>query len=344
MIGELCCSHTYIGGGDFYKAPSSNVGLFGCDFEIDKKNNRIKIVNILKGENWNGQLRSPLTETHINVNEGDYLLAIDGKEITADINPYELTQNKGNQEITLTINEKNTMKNAREIVIEPITSESTLRYYNFIENNRAYVDSVSNGKVGYIHIPDMGGYGLVRFNQMFYHQMRKEGLLIDVRWNGGGFVSQLVLDRLRENLSGVNISRNGVLSPRPGHAVNAHMLTLCNQYSCSDGDNFPYFFRFYGLGPVMGERTWGGVVGISGNRSLLDGGYNYVPQYAKYSLDGEWIMENVGVIPDIEIDNTPDRLAKGYDDQLSEAVKYLMKKIKEEPKTLPPYPGPPEKR
>ena len=136
MIGELCCSHTYIGGGDFYKAPSSNVGLLGCDFEIDKKNNRIKIVNILNGENWSGQLRSPLTETHINVNEGDYLLAIDGKEITADINPYELTQNKGNQKITLTINEKNTMKNAREIVIEPITSEITLRYYKFVENNR----------------------------------------------------------------------------------------------------------------------------------------------------------------------------------------------------------------
>ncbi|MFH1698983.1 MAG: S41 family peptidase [Candidatus Zixiibacteriota bacterium] len=344
MRGELCCSHTYTGGGDYYHPPSSRVALLGCDFEIDKKNERIKIVNILDGENWNGQLRSPLTETHVDINEGDYLLAIDGEEIWADTNPYKLTQNKANQKITLTVNDRPSLDDAREVVIEPLASESDLRYYNWVESNRAYVDSISDGKIGYIHLPDMGSYGLVRFNQMFYHQLRKEGLIIDVRWNGGGFVSQLVLDRLQERLSGVNTSRNGNPSPRPGTAVTAHMITLCNQFSCSDGDNFPYFFKFYKLGTVMGMRTWGGVVGISGSRSLSDGGYVFVPQFATYSIDSEWVMENEGVIPDIEIDNTPERLANGFDDQLSEAIKMLLKKIKDEPVVLPPHPGIPEKR
>jgi tricorn protease len=213
-----------------------------------------------------------------------------------------------------------------------------------VEKNRHYVDSVSGGKIGYIHIPDMGGDGLVRFTKMFYHQMRKPGLLIDVRANGGGFVSQLVLKRLREPLTGMNTARNFDPDPRPGSAVYGHMATLINEFSVSDGDIFPYYFRFYGLGPLIGKRTWGGVVGIGGGRPLLDGGYNFIPGGSQYSLDGKWIIENHGVEPDIEVDNLPDRAARGYDDQLIKGVEYIMGKLKEDPKTLPPFPGPPEKR
>jgi len=344
MISELCCSHTYVGGGDLPRIASSEIGLFGCDFEIDKKNNRIRIGRILKGENWNDDLRSPLMEPKIDVREGDYLLAIDGEEVTADINPYALTVNKADRLITLTVNDRPTMDDAREVTIKPISSESDLRYYNWVEDKRVYVDSVSDGKIGYIHIPDMGGFGLIRFTTMFYYQMRKPGLIIDVRANGGGFVSQLIIKRLREELSGVNVSRNRAPRPRPGDAVHAHMLTLINEYSVSDGDIFPYYFRHYGLGPLMGKRTWGGIVGISGGRPLIDGGYNFIPGGTQYNLDSEWIIENVGVRPDIEVDNMPDRTAKGYDDQLMEAIEYIQKELKEDPKELPPFPGHPEER
>lgn len=344
MISELCCSHTYAGGGDLVSIPSSKVGLFGCDFAIDRQNNRIKIVHILKGENWDEDLRSPLTEPDIDVKEGDYLLAIDGKEVTADIDPYSLTENTVGKLVTLKVNSKPTMTGAREVTIKPLASETSLRYYSWVEKNRAYVDSVSDGKVGYIHVPDMDGDGLVRFSRMFYNQIRRQGLIIDDRWNGGGFVSQLILNRLRQPLASVGVSRNFESGPSPDNAVNAHLITLQNEFSVSDGDNFPHYFRFYGLGPLMGKRTWGGIVGIRGFRPLADGGFVTVPEFTEYGLDGKWMVENIGVVPDIEVDNLPDRLANGYDDQLSQAVSYLLKKIKEDPKTLPPFPGPPAKR
>lgn len=351
MMGELCCSHTYVGGGGDRGGgpgregpPAGNIGLLGCDFAVDKQNNRIKIARILKGENWDESLRSPLRDPDIDVKEGDYLLAINGKEVTGDIDPYTLTANTLGQTIALTVNSKPTMAGAHDVTVKPIAEEESLRYYTWVENNRHYVDSVSGGKIGYIHIPDMGGPGLVRFMKMFYNQIHKEGLIIDVRYNGGGFVSRLVLDRLSRKVTGVNFSRNFASGFDPGDAVNAHMITLVNQFSTSDGDNFPYFFRLLGLGPVMGKRTWGGVVGIRGFRPLADGGYATVSEFTTYSLDSKWIMENHGVDPDIEVDNLPDRAAKGYDDQLDKAIEYIAKQVKEQPVVLPPYPGPPAKR
>ncbi len=344
MIGELCCSHTYVGGGDYPELPSSNIGLLGVNFEVDRENNRIKIARILRGENWDQALFSPLFDPDIEVNEGDYLLAIDGHEITAGTNPYSLTEQKAGKLVTLTVNDQPSMKNARKVMVKLIGSEGPLRYHNWVEDNRRVVDSISKGEIGYLHIPDMGGYGLMRFVKMFYHQQRRNGLIIDVRYNGGGFVSHLVLDRLREKLLGVGVARNSDIYPVPGDAVNAHLITLCNEFSCSDGDIFPYHFRQYELGPLMGMRTWGGVVGIRGFRPLIDGGYVTVPEYSRYSLDREWVMENEGVTPDIEVVNRPEREAAGYDDQLMQALEYIQNKLQIDPKTLPAYPGPPEER
>ncbi len=344
MISELSCSHTYVGGGDLPRIAPSGVGLLAVDFAVDRANNRVKIARILEGRNWNEGLRSPLQEPGLAVKAGDYLLAINGQEVTAAIDPYSLTVSTAGKLVTLTVNDKPTKQGAHDITIKPLASETDLRYYNWVERNRAFVDSASGGKVGYIHIPDMDGVGLVRFMEMFYHQLRKEGLIIDVRWNGGGFVSQLVLDRLRQTLASVAVSRNFAPGPFPDNAVMAHMLTLQNEFSVSDGDNFPYYFREYKLGPLMGKRTWGGVVGIRGFRPLSDGGFVTVPEFTEYGREGKWIIEGVGVVPDIEVDNPPDRRARGYDDQLIQAVSYLMKKIKEEPVVLPPYPGPPPKR
>ncbi len=341
MIGELCCSHTYTGGGEMPRVRPSNTGLLGCDFAIDKGSNLIKISHILKGENWDESLRSPLLEPYIDVKEGDYLLAIDGKEVTAAIDPYSLTGNTVGKTITLSVNSRPAKEGAHDITIKPISSEETLRYYNWVLWRQHYVDSATSGKVGYIHIPDMDSFGLVRFMKMFYNQFNKEGLVLDDRYNGGGFVSHLILQRLREQNMSMGVGREG--QPEP-EGLNAYMLTLMNQYSCSDGDIFPYFFREYKLGPIMGKRTWGGVVGISGFPPLLDGGYVTVPQGTFYDLKGNWAIENVGVVPDIEVDNPPDRVLAGHDDQLEQAVSYLMKEITEHPRKLPPRPAPPTPR
>jgi tricorn protease len=344
MIGELCCSHTYVGGGDKPDIPSSKIGLLGVDFQVDEKSNRIRISRILKGENWDEGLRSPLLDPGIDVKPGDYLLAIDGKELTADVNPYSLTQNTVGKTINLTVNGEPSLKGAREVTIKPVESEELLRYYNWVEDRRHYVDSLSEWKIGYLHIPDMESFGLVRFVKMFYPQIRKPGLIIDERYNAGGFVSQLILERLRREVVAMGSSRTHAVIPIPEDGIYAHMVTLLNEFSGSDGDYFPYFFREYKLGLLMGKRSWGGVIGIRGYRPLVDGGYYTVPEFGIYNLKGEWVMENIGVQPDSVVENLPNRLASGYDDQLEKAVEYLMKKMEEEPKELPAKPKPPSPR
>ncbi|SYZ72633.1 conserved exported hypothetical protein [Candidatus Zixiibacteriota bacterium] len=341
MIGSLCCSHTYTGGGEMERIPPSKTGLFGCDFAVDQAANRIKIARILKGENWDEGLRSPLQEPGVDVKDGDYLLAINGHDVTAAIDPYSLTGNTVGETVTLTVNNRPSNDGARDVTIRPIDSEELLRYYNWVVERRHIVDSASGGKIGYIHIPDMEGFGLIRFMKMFYNQELKEGLILDDRYNGGGFVSHLILQRLREQVMAMGVGREG--EPEP-EGLNAYMLTLMNQYSCSDGDIFPYFFREYKLGPLMGKRTWGGVVGIGGFPPLLDGGYVTIPQGTFYDLKGNWAIENVGVVPDIEADNLPVRVLAGHDDQLEQAIAYLLKEITEHPKKLPPRPAPPTPR
>ncbi|MBD3403451.1 hypothetical protein GF420_11185 [candidate division GN15 bacterium] len=344
MIGELCCSHTYTGGGDRPSTGSSEVGLFGCDFEVDPASNRLRIASILKGENWDEDLRSPLTEPGVEVNEGDYLLAINDEEITADVNPYSLTEHTAGRLVTITVNDRPTMDGAREVTIKTIGSENNLRYYNWVERNKAYVDSVSGGQIGYIHIPDMGGFGLTRFTKMFYHQLRKPGIILDVRYNGGGFVSDLILNRLRKKVVAMGNSRNMGYDRSPGSGILAHMVTLHNEFSCSDGDIFPYMFRQYDLGPLMGVRTWGGVVGIRGGRRLIDGGYNMVPEFGMFNLEGEWVVENEGVSPDMEVANGPSERAAGADPQLDAGIRNILNRLETDPQTLPSHPGPPAER
>ena len=344
MIGELCNSHTYTGGGDAHRKPSSKIGLLGVDFEVDHASNRVRIKRIIQGENWDPAIRSPLREPGVNVEEGDYLLAINGHEVTADVDPYSLTENTAGKQMTLLVNKKPTTSGAHEVKVKPQSSEELLRYFDWVQQRLAYVDSVSGGKIGYIHIPDMEEFGLSRFTKMFYNQMHKPGLIIDVRYNGGGFVADLILDRLRRTVVAMGFSRNGAPGPSPGDGLNAHMITLQNMFSCSDGDYFPYYFREYKLGPLMGTRTWGGVVGIRGFDPLVDGGYYTVPEFTIYNLKSQWVMENVGVVPDIEVDNLPDQTARGLDDQLAQAILYITKKLQEDPKTPPPPPGPPTQR
>ncbi len=344
MISELACSHTYTGGGEMPRPSGNDVGLLGVDFQIDRGANRIRIAKILEGENFDPDLRSPLLEPGVDARAGDYLLAIDGAEVTAAMNPYRMLQGTIGKEITLTVNGRPSMQGARTITVKPIRNEQELRYFDWVQHNLHYVDSVSHGQIGYLHIPDMDSYGLYRFTKMFYNQFLRPGLIIDVRWNGGGFVSGLILERLRRTVAAMGKGRYGKADRDPGGGILAYQVALQNQFSCSDGDIFPFMFQQYKLGPTMGMRSWGGVIGIEGFNRLVDGGYFTIPGFGMYDLDGNWVVENHGVEPDIELENLPGRLVEGYDDQLDAAIQHILKLQQEKPLTLPEVNGPPSPR
>ncbi len=345
MVAELHTSHAYVGGGDMPKPREIPVALLGARLTPDRKANRYRISKILKGENWIPNRRSPLTEPGIQVKEGDYLIAIDGQDVTLEINPYRLLQNKADQIVTISVNSKPTTKGAREYQIKPVKSEFDLNYLTWVEHNRKYVEEKTNGQVGYVHIPDMGANGLNQFVKMYYAQLGKKAIIIDVRFNGGGFVSQMILERLRRIVAGLGKARNQkVLETYPDAAYNGHLVCLANEYSASDGDIFPYFFKYYKLGPLVGKRTWGGVIGIRGYNRLVDGGYITRPEFATLSKDAQWIIEGHGVEPDIEVDNRLEDLVAGRDPQLDKAIELTLKMIQEDPREMPklaPYPKKP---
>jgi tricorn protease len=341
MIGELCCSHTYIAGGEKTSIQVVKTGLLGIDWKADAVSGFYQVGRIYPGQNWKEDLRSPLTEPGVGVKEGEYIVAVDGKPLRYPTNPYSLFENKVGRTVVLTVNSKPSADGGREVTIKPVASEYELRYRNWVEGNRKKVDQATGGRVGYIFIPDMGGGGLNEFAESFFPQIKKEGLIVDVRYNGGGFVSGMILERLRREVAAMGCSRNAADYTEPDAAIYGPMVCIANQYSASDGDNFPYFFREYGLGPVIGRRTWGGVVGIRGFPPLLGGGYITVPEFAPFGMDGKWIMENHGVDPDTQVDNLPDQVILGRDPQLEKAIEVVMKKLEEEPKKLPqrpPYP------
>ncbi len=339
MIGELCCSHTYIAGGDMPRTNLVKTGLLGIDWEPDTVSGFYRIGKIYPGQNWSEDLRSPLTEPGIDAREGDFILAVDGGVLRYPANPYSLFENKADRTVTLKLNSKPSLDGAREVTVRPISNEYELRYRYWVESNRRKVDQATGGRVGYIFIPDMGGGGLNEFSESFFPQFNKEGLIIDVRYNGGGFVSEMILEKLRRQVVGMGCSRNGADYTYPERTFYGYMACIANQYSASDGDNFPYYFREYGLGPVIGMRTWGGVIGIRGFPSLVDGGYVTVPEFAPFSMQGQWVMENHGVDPDIQVDNPPDEVIRGRDPQLERAIQVIMKELEEKPKKLPPRPA-----
>jgi len=338
MIGELSNSHTYVGGGDYPDLHPVNMGLLGVDFELDKASGMYRFKKIYPGENWEGRLRSPLTEPGVNVKEGDYLLAVNGRSVRAPQDPYEAFVNTANETITLTVNSKPSEDGSRKLQVKPISDEGDLREENMIETNRKKVDAATGGKVGYVYLPDMGDAGLNAFVKQFFPQIRKQGLIIDVRYNGGGFVDQLIFERLRRVLAGMDTARNWEPGTVPPVVFNGSMVCITNHYAASDGDIFSYFFKYYKLGPLIGERTWGGVRGIRGQFPLMDGGFITRPEFARYGLDSKWVVENKGVQPDIVVENRPDLVVKGQDPQLEKAIELVMQAIQANPRKLAPKP------
>ncbi|MDX6574635.1 MAG: tricorn protease [Blastocatellia bacterium] len=343
MISELTVQHAYIEGGDFQIPPRPRVGLPGARFELDKQSGRYRISKIFEGENEEDIYRSPLREIGVNVNVGDYVLAIDGEELKGADDPYRLLRNKADNTVQLTVNSKPTMDGSRTVSYRPITDEGNLIYLDWVSRNRRQVEAATGGRVGYIHVPDMGAAGIREFIKWYYPQLNKEGLIVDVRANGGGNVSRMLIERLRRKVLALNYQRtDDEASTYPDGVFLGPMVALLDGNSASDGDIFPAMFREAGLGPLIGKRSWGGVVGISNRGNLIDGGAVFVPGSAFASKDGQWIIEGHGVDPDTEVDNDPASEIAGRDPQLERGIAEVMAKLKT-PVKLPPRPPAPIK-
>jgi tricorn protease len=343
MISELSVGHAYIQGGDFDIPDRPKVALAGMRFELDAASGNYRISKIFDGENEEPKYRAPLTEVGVDARVGDYVLAIDGQTLQGSDNPYRLLQHKTDP-VTLTLNSAATMSGTRDVMYTPIFSESSLLYLEWTEKNRKKVDEMTKGRVGYMHIPDMGADGIYEFIKAFYPQIRKEGMVVDVRGNGGGNVSQWIIERLDTRMLG---TRFGYSSEKPSTYPNTvfhgNKVCLINQTSASDGDIFPHYFREAGLGPLIGKRTWGGVVGISGRGPLLDGGTVFVPLSATNNVKGEYIIEGKGVTPDIEVENDPASVIAGKDPQLERGIQEVLKLMEENPMKYPTKPTDPVK-
>ncbi|MFP4548421.1 MAG: S41 family peptidase [Fidelibacterota bacterium] len=343
MIAELNTSHTYVYGGDSRrKGQHVNVGLLGADYKIDPKNKRYQFEKIFRVPDWTREVYPPLAGPGIDVKAGMYLLQVNGKDVHADKNIYSYFENLAGKNVTLLINDSPKMRGAKKITVKPLHSESTLRYRAWLEHNRRVVAEATDGKVGYIHMPDTYNGTATEFPKYFYSQSQKEGLVIDGRFNGGGLDPAMFLQRLRKKPHIYWTRRYSHDQMSPYRAVRAHMALITNRQAGSGGDELPYEFQHFKMGPVIGTRTWGGLVGVSMFIELMDGGGLTAPDYRIYSPEGDWVVENEGVTPDIEIDLNPNEMARGYDSQLMKAVEVIMEQIKKNPRTWPEHPEYPD--
>ena len=340
MIGELNCGHAYVNPGELDRPERIQTGLLGAEISRDKSG-FFRLEKILPGASWSKDLRSPLTEPGIEAKAGEFIVAIDGIPTNSVKDMYSLLVGKAGVPTELSLNSKPQLAGARKIVISPLEEEYSLYHYNWIQDNIKKVDKATNGRVGYIYIPDMGVEGLNEFSRYFYPQLDKEGLIIDDRANGGGNVSPMILERLSREPYRLTMRRgSNHIGTVPDAVQVGPKVCLINKYSASDGDLFPWGFRALGLGKLIGTRTWGGIVGISGPLPYMDGTDIRVPFFTSYDpKTGQWIIENHGVDPDILIDNDPVKEWNGEDQQLNKAIEEVMKDLQSR-KPLAPVPAP----
>ena len=340
MISEVGCGHAYVNPGEVPALERIPMGLLGAELKRDKSG-FFRIEKILPGGVYSQTLRSPLAEPGVGVKEGDYIVAIDGVPTSSVKNIYKLLVGKANVLTELSVNSTASAAGARKVVVSPIANEYPLYHYNWVQENIRKVSEATNGKVGYIYIPDMSAEGLNEFARYFYPQLDKEALIIDDRANGGGNVSPMIIERLLRQAYRMTMYRgresNGTIPDATHHGPK---VLLVDKYSASDGDLFPWSFKANDLGTVIGTRTWGGIVGISGSLPYIDGTDVRVPFFTNYDAKtGEWIVENHGVDPDILIDNNPIKEFAGEDEQLNKAIEVALEQIKNR-KPLPKTPAP----
>jgi tricorn protease len=315
--------------------------MLGAELEGDESG-RFRIARIFPGENWDDTFRSPLTELGVEAAEGDFLLAIDGADLTTADNPYRMLEGKAGEQVVLTLASSADGAGRRDVTVRTISTERNLRYLDWVESRAELVDRLSGGKIGYVHLPDTAIDGNRMMQKMFYGQERKPALIIDDRYNGGGFIP----DRMIEMLSRTTMSywaRRGIESfGTPAFAHDGPKVMLMNGYAGSGGDALPYYFRVKGLGPLIGTSTWGGLIGISGNPLLVDGGGVLYPTFRFYDTEGEWVVEGEGVHPDIEVFDLPEGTIDGGDPTIEKAVEVLLEALESEAVVEPEAPSPPD--
>ncbi|CAN5674245.1 S41 family peptidase [soil metagenome] len=335
MIGELGTGHSYVQGGDFGPMPTPiPVGNLGVDYEASGDHVRLK--KIYRGESYDESRRGPLAEPGVDAREGDYLLEIDGHPVSPDVHPASLLQNKVGRYVTLTLNSTPTTTGARKVRVRPISNETQLRYADFVEANRQYVLKKSGGRIGYMHIQNTAFEGSQDFIRGYYSQTDKDAVIVDERWNGGGYIQPWFVSTLARHYQAGIQQRTAPGDAFDEVAIEGPKAMLINGYAGSGGDFFPWMFRHNNLGPLIGKRTWGGLVGIGAGAPLVDGGSVTAPEFSIFDLDtGHIIAENTGIDPDIDVDWTPDLAAKGIDPQLDKAIQVLMEKLAKMPKKTP---------
>lgn len=341
MGGELNAGHVYVNWGDHPRVKRIDNGLLGAELRPDPSG-YFRIAKIFPGENWHEDFRNPLRDPAVDVKEGEFLLAIDGHPLSTRENPYQYLENKAGHLVTLLVNGKPTREGAREVKVRPIKRETNLRYLDWVMSRMRMVDSLSGGRIGYIHLPNTSTEGNRELFKHFYSQFTKEALIIDVRYNGGGFIPDRMIELLDRPLLNYWVVRGLEPWQTPAISHQGPKVCLINGYSSSGGDAFPYYFRKRGLGKLIGTRTWGGLIGLSGNPGFVDGGSISVPTFRFLSTDGVWEIENEGVAPDIEVVDRPDLVAKGHDPTLEKAVEVLLEELEKNPPRKVSVPPPPD--
>ena len=340
MIGELEVGHNRTGGGDIVRAPTTSTGLLGANFVTD--DGFVQIAKIYTSGPWNPGLSGPLAGVDVDANVGDYILAVNGRPLTPQTNLFQLLEGTAGKQTRLTVANTKDGTDARDITVIPARNEGAIRLWDWVENNRRAVEDASDGRVGYIYLPNTAGAGYTFFNRMFFAQVDKDAMIIDERSNGGGQAANYITDVLsRTYLAGWKDSVGQVYNT-PGAAMYGPKVMLIDQDAGSGGDFLPYSFRHMGIGPLIGTRTWGGLIGISANPPLMDGGFLTVPNFRFFNPDYEWRIENEGVAPDIEVALDPLLTNAGRDSQLERALEEVLRRLETDPSPIPteapPYP------
>jgi tricorn protease len=339
MLGKLSVGHMFVSGGSIPKVPPVSVGLLGADYSVE--HGRYRFAKVYEGENWNPGLRAPLTEPGSEVKRGEYLLAVNGRELHGSDHIYKLFLDTADKQILLKVGPNADGSDSRDVTVVPIDEEISLRHRDWVLDNLRTVDRLSGGRVAYVYLPDTTSGGYTSFNRYFFAQVGKQGVIIDDRFNSGGQAADYIINYLQRKLLNFWYTPNGAASPEPGEAIFGSKAMLINQYAGSGGDLIPWYFRSVGLGPLIGERTWGGEVGITGYPPLIDGGSVTAPSLAFFTTDGHWAIENEGVPPDIEVEMDPKAWREGHDPQLEKAVETVLQDLKAHPvpkPQVPPFP------
>lgn len=329
MTGHIAMGHTFVRGGAMPRQTPVNVGLLGADYKVAE--GRFQFDRILEGENWNPKLQAPLTQPGVNVARGEFLLAVNGQDLRADGDIFRAFQGLAGRQTVLTVGPRADLAGSRQVTVVPVASEGNLRLRTWMEGNRRKVDALSGGRVAYVYIPDTANGGFAHFNRYYFSQVGKDAVILDERFNHGGNIADYIVDQFKRTPQMINVSREGDEVVEPAQAIFGPKVMLINEMSGSGGDALPWLFRKAGIGPLVGTRTWGGLVGIGDYPSLLDGGSITAPRWALHGTQGEWEVENIGIAPDIEVEMDPAQVRLGRDPQLERGVRVALELLGKSP-------------